>query len=109
MYCDPQQAKCDAVTERMFEEGRIIRRTSRNRYEGLVTHAYAKFKYARISVQGKVHVVLGAVVRWDIAPFPQVTYVIKCGQGQRSFVYPVEENKLIPRTCCANCFETRST
>jgi len=63
---------------------------------GLVTRARVKHRYARMRPDGKVHVVEGAVIRWDRG---DNTFVLLCDGRQPRRIFPA-----IPSTdLCAKC------
>lgn len=70
----------------------------------LATRGGSKVNWARITRNGKVHRIVGVIVRWNFMggtfEKPDVTFVLACGP-QRHILVP-DENPL-PLDVCARC------
>lgn len=81
------------------------RPTYRGSDGSLATRGRARFQFARITPAGRVHKVVGVIVRWNFLggtrDRPDVTYVLACGP-QRHAVAPVHGSP-DPWTVCARC------
>jgi hypothetical protein len=75
----------------------------------LATHGRSKVEWAQIAPRGRVHRIVGVIIRWNFMggtrEKPDVTFVAACGP-QRHAIYPK------PNACqwerCARC-ETATT
>ena len=104
MFCDPLEAQ-QAASRDMHDER--FGKTHRSPTAGLVTQGSTKFRYARVTKRGKIHKVMNPYVRWSVAPFPQITWVLKCGGGQALKIFPVAEGDIDLADLCARCFVVR--
>lgn len=92
------------VRQQVFDEGQ---KTVRHPSAGLITRAKLNFQYGRISITGKIHYFEYAIIRWNVDPFPQISYIYQCGP-QSIVVFPVKPEDIKPFQLCARCFSFRS-
>lgn len=76
---------------------------------GLVTRATPKFKYARVRMDGKVHIVTDAIIHWNSPPFPELSFVLACGGRQPRSLIPGYLAAYPEDQCCVKCFKMNTT
>lgn len=65
------------------------------------TKVEPKFRKVMIGVAGvAIHYVVAVYVRWDLYPFPAVTYALACGGRQTTEVHPLQDDAEVTCRLC---------
>lgn len=76
----------------------------RHRTLGLITEGRPKYRWAKLSLSGKVHYVEKVLIRWETSggtfSKPDVTFLMACGP-QRHDILPITDHRMMDR--CARC------
>jgi hypothetical protein len=83
----------------------ISENTSRHPHLGLVTRATPKFSYARVTLNGRIHIVSAVFFRWDEYPHPKVTVSTACGGRQYTRIQVMDREQFPAEECCIKCFK----